>query len=65
MPHISHDMKELNNSKSRFHQLIYRHQWLRVTCEWLRAQWLMVVIILLFIMIVLCMINLIVMVMTT
>lgn len=58
-------MKGRNNCNSRLHQFLYRYIWLRTTCEWLRAQWLMVVIILLFIMIVLCMINLIVMVMTT
>ncbi len=51
--------------KSWINQLIHRHKRLGIIKDWLTGHWLMVVIFFLFVAIVLCMINLIVMVLTT
>lgn len=56
-------MKESHNSW--IHQFICRHKWRGALNGRLREHWLMVVIFFLFVAIVLCMINLIVMVLTT
>ena len=52
-------------SDSRMLRFIYRHECLSRAYDWLGDNWLMVVIYVLFVAVVICMINLIVMVLTT
>ncbi len=50
---------------SRILRFIYRHERLANAYDWLGDNWLMVIIYVLFVAVVLCMINLIVMLLTT
>ena len=50
---------------SRILRFIHRHKRLARACDWLGNNWLLVAIYMIFVAVVLCMINLIVMVLTT